>query len=141
MSSNRLLKSQLLRRLSELKKSSNFPVKRNDHPAILYVESVLKPESLSWAPAQRRGSNLNMTAQRAISAWPQMDYSVKGLSEMTDVIEYKMLFYDLKSFSKRSYQRISPRITHANVLKIQFSSMGYISCIQVSILRSFKFQF
>ena len=78
MSSNRLVRAQLLRKLSDLKKSVNYPVRPNSHPAILYVESVLKPENLTWAPPQRRGANLNTTIQKAIRGWPGMDKTIRG---------------------------------------------------------------
>ena len=78
MSSNRLVRSQLMRKLSDLKKSCNYPVKPNGNPAILYMESVLKPENLTWVPPQQRGNNLNRTVQRVIKVWPKMDLSIKG---------------------------------------------------------------
>ena len=81
MSSNRLVRSQLLRTLSDLKKSCNYPVKPNGHPAVLYVESVLKPDSLTWTPPHKRGANLHTTVQRVLRYWPRMESSVKGLEE------------------------------------------------------------
>ena len=42
----------------------------------------------------------------------------------TEPIISKMLFYDLKSFSERSYQRMLSRIPHTDVLKIQNEPSG-----------------
>ena len=78
MVQNRLYKSQLLKRLTELKKSSNFPQKPSLNPAVLYVENVLNPQNLTWDHPKRRGQNLNETVKRAMRAWPQMDSQVKG---------------------------------------------------------------
>ena len=79
MSSNRLVKSQLLRKLSDLKKSSNYPVRPTTNPAILYVQNVLNPENLSWDKPHKRPTNLNTTVKRAVAAWPSMDPAIKGL--------------------------------------------------------------
>ena len=78
MVQNRLYKSQLLKRLTELKKNSDFPPKPSLNPAVLYVENVLNPENLTWDHPKRRGHNLNETIRRAMKAWPQMDSQVKG---------------------------------------------------------------
>ena len=78
MSSNRLVKSQLLRKLSDLKKSSNYPVRPTSNPAVLYVQNVLKPENLNWDKPHKRPTNLNTTVKRAVTAWPSMDPKIKG---------------------------------------------------------------
>ena len=82
MSSNRLVKSQLLRKLSDLKKSTNYPVRPPTNPAILYVQNVLKPDSLNWDKPHRRPTNLNSTVKHAVRAWPSMDPKIKGLKQL-----------------------------------------------------------
>ena len=82
MTSNRLVKSQLLRKLSDLKKSSSYPVRPTTNPAILYVQNVLNPENLNWDKPHRRPTNLNATVKRAVSAWPFMDPAIKGVKKI-----------------------------------------------------------
>ena len=82
MSSNRLVKSQLLRKLSELKKSSNYPVKPTTNPAILYVQNVLNPDNLNWDKPHKRPTNLNTTVKHAVRAWPAMDPKIKGFQRI-----------------------------------------------------------
>ena len=76
---NRLVKSQLLKKLVQLKKTHNCPMQPNIHPAVLYVEDVLNKDNLSWDHPQRRGFNLNNTIKTAIRSWPEMDPLVKGV--------------------------------------------------------------
>ena len=83
MSSNRLAKSQLLRKLSELKKSSHYPVKPTTNPAILYVQNVLNPDNLSWDKPHKRPTNLNTTIKYAVRAWPAMDPKIKGFNTIS----------------------------------------------------------
>ena len=86
MSSNRLVKSQLLRKLSELKKTSHYPVRPTSNPAILYVQNVLNPQNLNWDKPHKRPANLNATVKRAVIAWPYMDPAIKGLKRILLVL-------------------------------------------------------
>lgn len=79
MVQNRLAKAQILKKLTELKKANNFPVKPPQNPAILYVEDVLNPQNLTWDhPPHIRGQVINEIIKRAIQSWPKMDPIVKG---------------------------------------------------------------
>ena len=78
MVQNRLAKAQILKKLTELKKANNFPVKPSLNPAVLYVEDVLNPQNLTWDHPNRRGHNLNETIRRAVQAWPSMDPKIKS---------------------------------------------------------------
>ena len=90
MVQNRLAKVQLIKKLTELKKANNFPVKPTLNPAILYVENVLNPQNLTWDhPPHIRGQVLNEVIKRAIQSWPKMDPIVKG--NIPTIIEFKIL--------------------------------------------------
>ena len=78
MTSNRIAKSNLIKKLVEVKKAAKYPVKPSYDPAVLYVQDVLNPENLTWDKPQRRSHNLNETVRRAKSAWPKMNPLIKG---------------------------------------------------------------
>ena len=78
---SRLLKSQLIRKLKDLKKMHHYPERPNLHPAILYVENVLNQENLKWDHPQRRGFNLNNAVKTAMSTWSEMPQIVKDAFE------------------------------------------------------------
>ena len=81
MVQSRLIKSQLIRKLVDLKKTHNFPEKPNLHPAVLYVENVLNQENLTWDHPQRRGFNLSHTIKTAVSSWSEMPSIIKDAFE------------------------------------------------------------
>jgi len=75
---NRLLLSNLSKKLISLEKSANFPTKPNLSPSALYVQDVLNPENL---PPPGKGSPrefyLKEIHKRVRLAWNKMDPSVK----------------------------------------------------------------
>ena len=80
---NRLLISNLTKKLSTLEKAGNFPSKPNLSPSVLYVQDVLNPVNL---PPPGKGSPrefyLKEIHKRVKIAWPQMDHSLKGEKDL-----------------------------------------------------------
>lgn len=79
---NRLLLSNLSKKLISLERSANFPTKPHLTPSALYVHDVLNPENL---PPPGKGSPrefyLKEIHKRVGSAWNEMDPSVKAVYE------------------------------------------------------------
>ena len=75
--SNRLLRTRLVKRLSELEKEGRFPAKPQLSPPILYLQDVLNPENLRWEPTKQE-RNLNEVIRRVHKHWPSMNSDVKG---------------------------------------------------------------
>ena len=78
MTQSKIFKSSQYKKLLELKKASNFPVKPSFNPAILYIQDVLNPQNLTWDHPRNRENNLENTIKTAMGSWSQMNPVVKG---------------------------------------------------------------
>ena len=75
--SNRLLRTRLVKRLSELEQEGKFPAKPQLSPPILYLQDVLNSDNLRWEPTKQE-RNLHEVIRRVHKHWPSMNSDVKG---------------------------------------------------------------
>ena len=87
MTQSKIFKSSQYKKLLELKKASNFPVKPSFNPAILYIQDVLNPQNLTWDHPRNRENNLENTIKTAMGSWSQMNPVVKGKNQIFAVLK------------------------------------------------------